>query len=80
MRKANLAITALLLMVSVGLAAAMGGEDLDRLVQRARKRREEVRTFFLKIYNGSPELCASIPEPTPTDNLAEDCLQGYNIG
>jgi hypothetical protein len=64
----------------VSLATAQTEQELDAMVQKARMRREGIRTYFLKIYEGSPELCAPIPESTPSERVAEDCLKGYNTG
>lgn len=59
---------------------AIEATEMDHLITRAKQRRQEIETFFRRVYEGDSQLCAHIPKPTPTDSLAEDCLQGYNMG
>ena len=70
----------LLLTMLLALVIAEKDQELEAMVQKARRRREDIRTYFLKIYEGSPELCAPVPEPSPSDKVSEDCLKGYSTG
>jgi hypothetical protein len=76
-------LAAVLLLLASGPAlsgSAINGAELSGLIGRARLRRQEIETFFRRVFEGEAQLCARIPAPTPTDVLAEDCLQGYNLG
>jgi hypothetical protein len=80
MRPDFMALLVLLALSASCAGASINAQELDHLIERARHRRQQIETYFRRIYEGESQLCARIPKPTPTDELAEDCLQGYKMG
>lgn len=79
--KARWSIIMLMLMAAVIQASILAdGKELHDLVVRAKQRRDIMAQYFMKIYEGKSDQCTVVSEPTPSDILAEDCLQGFDMG
>ena len=69
-----------LLLVGAGLTSSGEWNDLQNMMNKARRRRGLVQTYFVNIYKNTADNCVPFPPPTTAAKIGEECLTGYDEG
>lgn len=80
MKAASLILTFLLVSALVQGSELLDNKELHDLILKAKDRRESLAKYLLAVYHGTTDKCQAVPEVTHGDRVAEDCLQGFNVG